>query len=644
MKQLKEMRGLTSLTDYVKESLHVENVDELNEGLKDVLAKLKEKFKDAIAYLKGYVAKVGNFFLSFDRNGAFVPAVSPLNAGEAYLHGGMDHASGLVVLDKAGAAAVGLNTTLDDALKLPAYTKYKSDLDYLVDTLGRTPRKTQANESIEEYDEILNEVKIESTDPESKYAKVVDNDELAETITFNIKNTGLARLMIWGAPGIGKTAIIDSVVKTMKESAPDFHSIVKTLSNETADNFTLPAYTYEGDDVFDVSLKTDKKDSTWKHEPTKAKDVPKSWLPVYEEIEGDDEGNEKRSAACGRGLLFIDELSRATPQVLNVILPLINESRFNGYKLGKGWSIVCASNRAEDELSGQTEIGNALSNRFDQVWFEPTVHSWKKWAKEQNFISPLLIQWLEMPEKETLSGGKFFYYDPNEKNQAGDTSTLICTPRSWTNAMRKLAVLANTADLGGFTLAELPNKVITRALGGFIPSSVIDSFIAFIDVIRKIGDFDIAVKGIWQGHPINNLDPKDLRKIALPFAQLLVTSHANKFPTAEEFENLADWLVSQNSDQLTSYVLDIFKNVFLHGLSPDAQESFFIWHRKRTVQINKGNEKSVKFTENEYDRVLKPFKLTVETMPDFSVGLKKISNKYGEIFMSVKVNGKDGLG
>ena len=56
---------------------------------------------------------------------------------------------------------------------------------------------------------------------------------------------------------------------------------------------------------------------------------------------------------------FIDELSRATPQVLNVILPLINEGILNGYKLGSGWTIVCASNRREDD-EGQESIGNAL--------------------------------------------------------------------------------------------------------------------------------------------------------------------------------------------------------------------------------------------------------------------------------------------
>ena len=68
-------------------------------------------------------------------------------------------------------------------------------------------------------------------------------------------------------------------------------------------------------------------------------------MPVYKPT-GDAVKDNELDAACGKGLLFIDELSRASAQVLNVVLPLVNERRFNGYKLGSGWVIICASNRA----------------------------------------------------------------------------------------------------------------------------------------------------------------------------------------------------------------------------------------------------------------------------------------------------------
>ena len=63
-----------------------------------------------------------------------------------------------------------------------------------------------------------------------------------------LKNKKLAKLLIWGAPGIGKTAILMNVLEEMKSDFPNYQLICKTLSNETPDNFTLPKYTTEVND------------------------------------------------------------------------------------------------------------------------------------------------------------------------------------------------------------------------------------------------------------------------------------------------------------------------------------------------------------------------------------------------------------
>ena len=84
----------------------------------------------------------------------------------------------------------------------------------------------------------------------------------------------------------------------------------------------------------------------------------------------------------------------------------------------------------DDEAAGQSELGNALVNRFSQVYYEPTVYTWRKWADKQRFISPLLLQWLSMPESENMSGGKFFYYAPNEEIDDENVTNIMCTPLS----------------------------------------------------------------------------------------------------------------------------------------------------------------------------------------------------------------------
>lgn len=594
---------------------HIKDLYEQNrvdEGFKDVFNALKNKFKQVFKYIKGVVVRFGTYFIPADNEGNLLPVISPLTAGAAYKDGSINKKSTFVHLDKEGGNIVGLKNNIMDAKKL--YSK-ESSIKYWERMINENAESDYAN---------ITEVKLHTDDPQAKYNIIVDDEELKEEIKMNLMDHGLARLMIWGAPGIGKTAILMNVLEEMRASFPNYRLIVKTLSNETPDNFTLPKYIdVEGQDF--------------------ATDVPKTWLPVYRPT-GDPSEDKRLDALCGEGLLFIDELSRATPQVLNVVLPLVNEGIFNGYKLGSGWTIICASNRPEDETTGQSSIGNALANRFTQLHYEPTVHTWRKWADQQKFISPLLLQWLSMPESESMSGGKFYYMDPNESSDDLTPTTLMCTPRSWTNAMRRLAKYSHTGSLEGFTIFDIPTRIIQRALNGEVPAAAVDSFIAFLDVIKRVGDFDSAVHSVWQNAGKGfKIAKKDLNLVALPLAQLICTAHSKDLPTEKEFENLAKWLVSMNSDQLASYVLDVFKNVFAGSLSDELRNTMFIANL-RAKKLVTTDEKKYKIL----DAAMKPFTnawgISLDEMPDYYPGLKIISDKYQAAFKSATIDGVEALG
>ena len=639
MKDIRKcFENMQDITPYIKS----ERVDE---GLMDVLKLIKTKIKNAFTYLKGIVGKFGAYFLPMTEDGIILPAITPLTAGAAYKDGYIDKSSTFVKLDKEGSKITGCNTKYEDALKL--YGSGNS-ISYWRQLLKESNDENIANilEYLEEHNEIdenlVNEVKLQNDDPEAKYNVIVDDDELKKRIKMVLKNKQLARLLIWGAPGIGKTAILLKVLEEMKEDFPNYQLIVKTLSNETPDNFTLPKYVSEVDDsdFTELAKKLKKRPSTISKllaglGMDKATDVPKTWLPVFKPT-GKPEVDEVLDAKCGEGLLFIDELSRASQQVLNVILPLINEGLFNGYKLGSGWTIVCASNRASDD-EGQEPIGNALANRFLQVHYEPTVKTWRKWADKQNFISPLLLQWLSMPESEEFSGGKFYYMDPNEdSSRIGDT-TLMCTPRAWTNAMRVLASCHHTGSLEGFNIFDIPRDIIASMLNSTIPASAIDSFLSFLATIEKIGNFDQAVYDIWQhGGGNTKIDKKHLNRVALPLSQLIVCAHSSSLPTKEEWENLSSWLVAQNSDQLASYVLDVFQNVFLKDLSSEKQRIQFFMIQEKIRRAN-GDTSSLKLFKTIFEPVCRRWGIDFDQIPDYWDGLVKLTKKYGESFASAKI-------
>lgn len=83
--------------------------------------------------------------------------------------------------------------------------------------------------------------------------------------------------------------------------------------------------------------------------------------------------------AEGRGLLFLDELSRAPRHLRAPLYQLVTERAINGRRLGPGWLPVAAAN------TGGTydvdEIDAALAARFVCVTVKADVENWLRWAR-----------------------------------------------------------------------------------------------------------------------------------------------------------------------------------------------------------------------------------------------------------------------
>ena len=622
MKNIREsMANINSLTDHVN-SVRVDAVDE---GLKDILNGLRKKFQDVVKFFKGFAAKISKklpYWCPVDAEGEISPAVLPATAGAAMKGGYINKATTNVVLKGSYAKMSGYKGKTSDSYKLyPSgnslkyyeklineSTEVKRPLNFNIDRSPLTPEQIiEENQARILKDlENINEVKMGNSDAYSRF-NVVANEDLIDLITIRLMKPDLPSLLVWGAPGIGKTAVLEATLREYDKKG-EYNLIVKTLSNETPDNFTLPEYTGEGED-------------RRKH------DVPASWLPLYKVDPNDSEGNAARDAACGKGLLFIDELSRATDQVLNVVLPLVNERRFNEYKLGSGWTIICATNRLEDEASGQAMLGKALKNRFANVYYEPTCNDWIEWAKTQNFISPALLQWLALPESENMSGGKFFYYDPEEEADNENPSALMCTPRSWTNAMRELAVWHHTGKLEGWNIFDIPDRILKRTLNLYVPSNAVEGFMSFLRILQAAGDVRQISEDIWAGKKIAT-DLSTIKKAAIPLSQVIVTMHADQLPTEEEFINLADWVVGLGWGQMASYILDVFINTFAVDANASyqvKQGSLFVSKAKRNslsaVQLSKFN--------NALTQTLSKYGISsIAEIPDYSKGLMIMAKKY----------------
>lgn len=129
----------------------------------------------------------------------------------------------------------------------------------------------------------------------------------------------------------------------------------------------------------------------------------------------------------GRGVLFLDELAQAPPLVQSACLQLTLDRRIGEYVLPEGWTVVAASNRAEDR-AGTHRLISPLLNRFLHLDVEVSVDDWQEWALSAN-ISPEVRSFIR------FRPALLFQFDPSAGARA------FPTPRSWEFVSRVLAVV-----------------------------------------------------------------------------------------------------------------------------------------------------------------------------------------------------------
>lgn len=81
-------------------------------------------------------------------------------------------------------------------------------------------------------------------------------------------------------------------------------------------------------------------------------------------------------------VLFLDELNRARPEVLQTIMDLALNRRLAGRSLPKGSRLISAVNDGDEYQL--TDLDPALVSRFDIYTFKPTTEEWLLWAAKHD--------------------------------------------------------------------------------------------------------------------------------------------------------------------------------------------------------------------------------------------------------------------
>jgi hypothetical protein len=164
----------------------------------------------------------------------------------------------------------------------------------------------------------------------------------------------LAPVMLWGPPGVGKSAIIKEICQELKIGLVD----VRLSQKEPVDMRGLPVPDLKNNDV--------------------------KWL-ISSEWPRD---------AKSKGIIFFDELSSADRSLQVAAYEMILDRKLGDlYQVPNGWLICAAGNRMEDQAVS-ISISSALANRFCHLEVKADLKTWLKWAFDTN-IHPTVIAFIK---------------------------------------------------------------------------------------------------------------------------------------------------------------------------------------------------------------------------------------------------------
>lgn len=236
-------------------------------------------------------------------------------------------------------------------------------------------------------------------------------------------------VMLWGPPGVGKSQMVAQVAQRHSAQVID----IRLSQMEPSDLRGIP---FRVDDLVEWAI------------PAMLPDV---------ERHGE------------QGILFLDEITSASPSVSAAAYQLILDRKLGEYRVPDQWVIVAAGNRQGDRGVTYT-MPAPLANRFTHFEVETNLDDWVRWAYEHD-IDDRVIAFLRF-RPELL-----FDFDPAHNPVA------FPSPRSWEFTHRALKKFLDHPDM------------LVGALQACVGPAAGIELAAFVQNLDKLPDISAIAKG-----------------------------------------------------------------------------------------------------------------------------------------------------
>ncbi len=460
----------------------------INENFGDTLRKFGSMVKKAASNL---LIKLRNgFYAFFDRSGLTSRANMPINIVKFINDGGVNgvyaaqgkplnytgHGDGEYYDDiKKGDTEYNNYKLFVDAITSSSIKPSNEDLNFDDFANGLYEDKIGLNAKEDRNGQTY--VNIGAPDVDTEYLKEYINMAIDEVVQEGRSHAQC--MVVWGAPGIGKTSIPKTLVKAANEAiakkggkAEDrMATIVVDCSILQAGDLSMPMPARDTplEDIlsFNPGLVQKIKELGLTEDDLKgvaiarSDDAPKTWLPVWKPTGDrrknqllDEIANGATTAIYGGrnneevigyessgngGILMFDEFLRADPDLLMGIAQLMmNREMLTGYKLGSKWIVMGCSNRPTDDTQIEDrwdKMSPALKQRFCNVNFVPTYSDWVKWAREKGGFDETTLDYIGAVNPY---GDNSRWHNVDPAKSTGENEGRTVSPRQWSKMVEEL--------------------------------------------------------------------------------------------------------------------------------------------------------------------------------------------------------------
>ena len=295
---------------------------------------------------------------------------------------------------------------------------------------------------------IMSEIKSANI-PQMTVGKVIErlSQIYCSVINKNIPINTLPSVMLWGAPGVGKSQAIRQLAKEIESQTGKKAVVtdVRLLLFNPIDLRGIP------------TSNADKSAAIWLKPQ------------IFQMDSGDDIIN----------LLFLDEISAAPPSVQAAAYQITLDRTVGEHKLPDNCIVIAAGNRVTDK-SVAFKMPKALANRLLHIEVQGSFDSWKKWAIMHG-INPKVLGFLTFRQRCLMN------FEPSDDDLA------FATPRSWEMVSNLLNSVSDNVDK------------MYPLISGLVGSGTAVEFRTWAKVYNELPDFGDIFDGKSPNLP-NNTD------------------------------------------------------------------------------------------------------------------------------------------